>query len=88
MRIVFIAGIKRKILKAMRFTLVLTILAILLVQLAGMLKGIGVYSEEKMPTGNSMKVISPVPNTCGEDEKNHGLENIIEQLLKHLQGKK
>lgn len=88
MRIVLIAGIKRKVLKAMRFTLVLTILAILLVQLAGMLKGIGVYSEEKIPTGHSMKVISPVADACGEDEKNHGLENIIEQLLRYLQGKK
>lgn len=87
MRLVFIIGLKRKILKAMRFTLVLTILAILLVQLAGVLKGIGVYSEES-PTGNSMKVMSPVPNACGEDEKNHGLENIIGNLLKHLQDKK
>ncbi|GAB6182146.1 hypothetical protein JCM14036_34650 [Desulfotomaculum defluvii] len=88
MRIYLITGLKRKILKVMRFTLVLTIIAILLVQLVGILKGTGVYNREEIPNGNSMKVVSPVTDACGEDERTHGLENILEHLLKYLQDKK
>ncbi|ABO49633.1 hypothetical protein Dred_1098 [Desulforamulus reducens MI-1] len=84
MRIFLIARVKQKILKAMRFALVLTILTILLVQMAGMLKKAGFHSEEKIPSGNPMKVMAPVSKACEGDQEHRGLEKIFEQLLKYI----
>ncbi|WP_333871084.1 hypothetical protein [Desulforamulus putei] len=87
MLVVFVTRIKHKILKGLRFTLVLLILAILLSQLAGLLKAAGFYTEEKIPSGNPMKVMAPVSKAC--DETEHGiLEKLIEQLLKYRHGEK
>ncbi|SHF28831.1 hypothetical protein SAMN02745133_02260 [Desulforamulus putei DSM 12395] len=88
MLVVFITRIKHKILKGLRFALVLMILAILLSQLAGLLKAAGFYTEEKIPSGNPMKVMAPVSEAC-DDENEYGiLEHLIEQLLKYKHGEK
>ncbi|MEW6695777.1 MAG: hypothetical protein ACOY35_10500 [Bacillota bacterium] len=88
MPVVFITRVKHKVLKGLRFALVLTILAILLVQLAGLLKAAGFYTQEKMPSGNPMKVSAPVPEAC-EHEMEHGfLKELLEQLLKNKHGEK
>ncbi|MCL5779940.1 MAG: hypothetical protein M1119_03180 [Firmicutes bacterium] len=88
MLVVFVTRIKHKVLKGLRFALVLTILAILLVQLASLLKTSGFSTQEKIPSGNPMKVSAPVFEAC-DHEREHGiLEKLIEQLLKYKQGEK
>lgn len=82
MLVVFITKVKHKFLKGLRFGLVLTILAILLVQLVGVLKSVDFPMEEKIPSGNPMRVNAPVSEVCS-DEIEHGfLEKLIEQFLK------
>lgn len=82
MLVVFIARIKHKVLKGLRFGLVLTILAILLVQLVGVVKSLNFHLDEKIPSGNPMRVSAPASEVC-DDEMEHGfLEKFIEQLLK------
>lgn len=81
--LVVITKVKYKILKGLRFVLVLTILAILLVQLVGLMKASGFYTHEKTPSGNPMRVTAPPAEAC-DDETSHGLlEQLIEQLLKN-----
>lgn len=88
MLVVFITKVKHKMLKGLRFALVLTILAILVVQLAGLLKLSGFSNHEKVPSGNPMQVSNPVSEACG-DEMEHGfLEKILEQWLKPKDGQK
>lgn len=89
MLVVFIpkAKYKHKILKGLRFTLVFTIIAILLVQLLGLIRTSSFFTEDQTPSGNSLRVIAPA-EVC-EDEMNHGLlEKLIESLLKYRQGEK
>lgn len=88
MLVVFVVKAKRKILKGLRFALVLTILAILAVQLVGLFKTTGFNTEEKMPSGNPMKVAAPSQKACGDDIEHGVLEKLIEQLLKYKQGEK
>ena len=82
MLVVFMTKMKHKILKGLRFALVLTILTILLVQLAGVLKSAGFEINEKIPSGNPMRVNVPVSEACG-DEVEHGfIEKLMEEWLK------
>lgn len=88
MLVVFVTKVKYKILKGLRFALVFTILAILLVQLLGIIRTTGFFTEDKTPSGNSLRVVAPPSEVC-EDDMNHGLlEKIIERLLKYRQGEK
>ncbi|SHK05894.1 hypothetical protein [Desulforamulus aeronauticus] len=88
MLVVFITKTKYKLLKGLRFALVFTILVILLVQLVGLVRSLGFSTEDKLPSGNPMRVMAPSNEIC-EDEMNHGiLEKLIERLLKYRQGEK
>ncbi|GAB6156935.1 hypothetical protein JCM39194_01350 [Desulfotomaculum varum] len=59
MLVVLVIKLKHKILKGLRFILVLLILSVLICQLAGMLRASGFPMDEKIPSGNPMKVMAP-----------------------------
>lgn len=87
MLVVFITKVKQKVLKGLRFTFVLAVLAILIVQLVGLIKNSGLYSRDLTPDGNPMKVQGPIVEVC-EDEMNHGaFEKLLDYLLNNHRDK-
>ncbi|CCO08955.1 hypothetical protein [Desulforamulus hydrothermalis] len=60
MLVVLVTRLKHKILKGLRLMLVLLILSVLICQLAGLLRSSGFPLEEKIPSGNPMKVLAPI----------------------------
>ncbi|MDO7786431.1 hypothetical protein [Desulforamulus aquiferis] len=88
MLVVFITRLKQRILKGLRFAFVLAVIAILLVQLIGLLKGSGLTSRDSVPGGNPMKVQGGVIEACDNDFDHGALEKIIDYLLNNHRDKK
>lgn len=87
MLVVFITKVKQKTLKALRFAFVLAVLAILLVQLVGLIKNTKLYTEDSTPGGSPMRVHGNVTEVC-DDEVGHGaLEKLLEHLLNYPRDK-